>query len=164
MLFFWLEARGLAFGFDKPKGMYNVGMTRTLYIFECLINNLMDVVKRVDTWIPLYIMTSEKNHEDTTRFFEEQNYFGYKKEYIHFFKQRMAPSVDYNGKILMEAKDRISLSPNGNGGWYSSLAQSGLVKDMKKTGVEWLTVFSVDNVLQRMDASCLCGGCYSVWM
>lgn len=160
--------QGTRLGFDKPKGMYNVGVTRTLYIFECLMNNLMDVVKRVDAWIPLYIMTSEKNHEDTTRFFEEQNYFGYKKEYIHFFKQRMAPSVDYNGKILMEGKDRISLSPNGNGGWYSSLCQSGLVKDMKKTGVEWLTVFAVDNVLQRINdpayvgaviqSGCDCGG------
>ena len=76
--------QGTRLGFDKPKGMFNVGVTHTLYIFECLINNLMDVVKRVDAWIPLYIMTSEKNHEDTTRFFEEQNYFGYKKEYVYF--------------------------------------------------------------------------------
>lgn len=160
--------QGTRLGFDKPKGMFNVGVTRTLYIFECLIHNLMDVVKRVDTWVPLYIMTSEKNHEDTTRFFEEQNYFGYNKEYVHFFKQRMAPSVDYNGKLLMEAKDRLSLSPNGNGGWYSSLRRSGLTEDMKKKGVEWLTVFAVDNVLQRINdpayvgavirSGCDCGG------
>ncbi len=160
--------QGTRLGFDKPKGMFNVGVTHTLYIFECLINNLMDVVKRVDAWIPLYIMTSEKNHEDTTRFFEEQNYFGYKKEYVYFFKQRMAPSVDYDGKLLMEAKDRLSLSPNGNGGWYSSMRRSGLVETMKKNGVEWFTVFAVDNVLQRINdpayvgaviqSGCDCGG------
>ena len=33
-------------GFDKPKGMYNIGVTRELYIFECLINNVMEVVKK----------------------------------------------------------------------------------------------------------------------
>lgn len=160
--------QGTRLGFDKPKGMFNVGITHPLYIFECLIHNLMDVVKKADAWVPLYIMTSEKNHEDTTRFFEEHHYFGYKEEYVHFFKQRMAPSVDYDGKLLMEAKDRLSLSPNGNGGWYSSLRRSGLVEDMKKKGVEWLTVFAVDNVLQRINdpayvgaviqSGCDCGG------
>ncbi|MBR6908805.1 MAG: UDPGP type 1 family protein, partial [Lachnospiraceae bacterium] len=34
---------GTRLGSDNPKGMYNVGLTRELYIFECLINNLMDV-------------------------------------------------------------------------------------------------------------------------
>ena len=160
--------QGTRLGFDKPKGMFNVGIHRTLYIFQCLINNLMDVVKQVETWVPLYIMTSDKNHEDTTKFFEEQNYFGYNKEYVHFFKQRMAPSVDYDGKLFMEAKDRLSLSPNGNGGWYTSLRRSGLVEDMRKKGVEWLTVFAVDNVLQRINdpayigaviqSGCDCGG------
>ena len=37
---------GTRLGSDNPKGMYNVGITRELYIFECLINNMMDVVKR----------------------------------------------------------------------------------------------------------------------
>lgn len=160
--------QGTRLGFDKPKGMFNVGITRELYIFECLIHNLMDVVKQIDTWVPLYIMTSDKNHNDTVGFFEEKNYFGYNKEYIHFFKQDMAPSVDYNGKLLMEEKDRLSLSPNGNGGWFHSLQNAGLISQMKEIGIEWLTVFAVDNVLQRINdpayvgaiiaSGCDCGG------
>ena len=113
--------QGTRLGSDKPKGMYNIGITHPLYIFECLINNMMDVVKQAGAWMPLCIMTSEKNNDDTVAFFEEMNYFGYNKDYVNFFVQEMAPSVDYNGKIYMEGKDRISLSPNGNGGWFTSI-------------------------------------------
>ncbi len=142
--------QGTRLGFDKPKGMFNIGVTRELYIFECLINNLIDVVKRSGKWIPLYIMTSEKNNADTVNFFNEKNYFGYNSDYIEFFIQDMAPSVDFQGKILMENKYTISTSPNGNGGWFSSFARAGLLRKIKDTGVEWINVFAVDNVLQRI--------------
>ena len=142
--------QGTRLGFDKPKGMFNIGVSRELYIFECLISNLMDVVKQTGTWIPLYIMTSEKNHDDTVEFFEKMGYFGYNSEFVRFFIQDMAPSVDFNGKIYMEGKGRISMSPNGNGGWFSSLLRAGRMEDIKEKGVEWLNVFAVDNVLQRI--------------
>lgn len=142
--------QGTRLGFDKPKGMFNIGINRELYIFECLVNNLLDVVKKAGVWIPLYIMTSEKNNADTIAFFEEKNYFGYNSEYICFFVQDMAPSVDFNGKIYMESKSKISISPNGNGGWFSSMVRAGLLKDVKERGVEWINVFAVDNVLQRI--------------
>ncbi|WP_294750274.1 UDPGP type 1 family protein [uncultured Ruminococcus sp.] len=142
--------QGTRLGFDKPKGMFKIGVEQELYIFQCLINNLMDVVKLTGTWIPLYIMTSEKNNKDTIDFFEEKNYFGYAPEYIRFFIQDMAPSVDFDGKILMESRSKISVSPNGNGGWFSSLVRAGLLNDIRSKGVEWINVFAVDNVLQRI--------------
>ena len=142
--------QGTRLGFDKPKGMFKIGVEQDLYIFQCLINNLMDVVKLTETWIPLYIMTSERNNIDTVEFFKEKDYFGYNPGYIHFFIQDMAPSVDFDGKIIMESKSRISISPNGNGGWFSSLVRAGLLEDIKSKGVEWINVFAVDNVLQRI--------------
>lgn len=143
--------QGTRLGFDGPKGTFPIGVSRELYIFECLINNLMDVVKRVGAWVPLYIMTSEKNNEATVKFFNEHNFFGYDKDHVRFFIQEMAPSVGYDGKILLEGKDRISLSPNGNGGWFKSLVNAGCLDHMKEIGVEWLTVFAVDNVCQRIN-------------
>lgn len=143
--------QGTRLGFDGPKGTFPIGVTRELYIFECLINNLMDVVKRVGAWVPLYIMTSEKNNDATVKFFNEHNFFGYDKDHVRFFIQEMAPSVGYDGKILLEGKDRISLSPNGNGGWFKSLVNAGCLDHMKQIGVEWLTVFAVDNVCQRIN-------------
>lgn len=148
---------GTRLGSEEPKGMYNVGITRELYIFECLINNLMDVVRQADTWIHLFIMTSDKNHDATVGFLKEKNYFGYREEYVHFFRQEMAAATDYNGKIYLEEKGRLSTSPNGNGGWFISLKNSGLLELVHSEGIEWLNVFAVDNVLQRIADPCFVG-------
>lgn len=159
--------QGTRLGLDKPKGMLNVGITKERYLFEQLVDNLMEVVKKADAWIPLFVMTSEKNHADTTKFFQEHDYFGYNKDYVFFFVQEMAPSVSYDGRFLMEEKHKLSMSPNGNGGWFSSMAKAGLTDKLCELGVEWLNVFAVDNVLQKMadpvfigatlEAGCVCG-------
>ena len=141
---------GTRLGLDKPKGELNVGINRELCIFNCLINNLLEVTDKAKAYIPLYIMTSEKNNDETIRFFEEKNYFGYPSEYVNFFVQEMAPAVDFNGKLLLEAPGVLATSPNGNGGWFSSLYKAGLLDDINKRGVEWLNIFAVDNVLQRI--------------
>ena len=117
---------GTRLGSDAPKGVYNIGLTKDVFIFQRLIENLMDVVHAADTWIHLFIMTSDKNHEATTSFFKEKNYFGYNPDYVTFFMQDMAPATDYDGKVYMEAKNKISSSPNGNGGWFSSMMKWAL--------------------------------------
>jgi len=148
---------GTRLGSDDPKGMYNIGLTKEVYIFERIISNLMDVVKLADTWVHLFIMTSDKNHDKTVNFLTEKEFFGYNPKYIHFFRQEMAPASDYTGKVYMEAKYKISNSPNGNGGWFSSMAKGGILDIVKKEGVEWLNVFAVDNVLQRIADPCFIG-------
>lgn len=141
---------GTRLGSNDPKGMYNVGLTRDLYIFECLINNVMDVVKKCGNYIHFFVMTSDLNHESTTKFFKEKNYFGYPGEYVHFFKQEMAPCCDYKGNVLLERKDKVAVSPNGNGGWFLSMMRTGVLNIAKENGIEWLNVFAVDNVCQRI--------------
>ncbi len=148
---------GTRLGSDAPKGMYDIGLTRPVYIFQRLMENTMEVVKQSGAWIPFYIMTSDKNHEATVRFFEEHQYFGYDKEYISFFQQEMAPASDYEGRVYMEEKGKISTSPNGNGGWFVSMERSGIGKKAREAGVEWLNVFAVDNVLQRIADPCFVG-------
>ena len=148
---------GTRLGSDNPKGMFDIGLTKPVYIFERIISNLLDVVKETDTWIRLFIMTSEKNHDATVNFLKSKNYFGYKEDRIVFFKQDMAPACDYNGKLYMEAKARISTSPNGNAGWYSSMCRAGLDKILTDEGIEWIDIFAVDNVLQRICDPCFVG-------
>ena len=120
------------------------------YRNERLIGNLMDVVNQTGSYIHLFVMTSEKNHDKTVDFFEKMNYFGYDRDYVVFFKQEMAPAADYNGKIYMETKSRMATSPNGNGGWFTSMAKSGVLDIIHENGIEYLNVFAVDNVLQRI--------------
>ena len=148
---------GTRLGSDKPKGLYDIGLTRPVYIYQRLIENLFDVVKQTDTIVPLYIMTSDKNHDDTTTFLQEHDYFGYGKENVTFFKQEMAPASDYDGKVFLEEKDLIATSPNGNGGWYASMVRTGVAQAAKARGVEWLNIFNVDNPLQRIADPCFVG-------
>lgn len=148
---------GTRLGSDAPKGMYNIGITKPVYIFQRIIENLFEVVDYAKKWIHLFIMTSEKNHEMTVSFFKEKQFFGYDEKHIHFFKQDMAPASDYQGNIYLEEKGKIATSPNGNGGWYTSMANAGLSDFMKQEGIEWLNVFAVDNVLQRIADPCFIG-------
>lgn len=141
---------GTRLGVDGPKGAYDIGVTKPLYIFEQQMKNLQEVTEKCGVGVPLYIMTSDKNNEATIAFWKEHNYFGYLEADVKFFKQDMAPAVDYDGKIILERKDMPALSPNGNGGWFGSMMRAGLVEDLHKRGVEWLNFYAVDNVLQRI--------------
>ena len=148
---------GTRLGSDNPKGMYDIGITRPVYIFERLIENLMETVARAECYIHLFIMTSEKNNDATVEFFKDNDFFGYPSDYVHFFVQEMAAATDYNGKVYMEEKSRIATSPNGNGGWYVSLKKAGYDKVIEDNGIQWLNVFAVDNVLQRIADPCFIG-------
>ena len=114
------------------------------------MNNLMQVVKEVGVFIPLYIMTSISNKKETVGFFEAHQYFGYDKSYIKFFIQEMVPTVDFEGRVLMASNTELAMAPNGNGGWFSSMVLDGMLEDVHKRGIEWINVFAVDNVLQKM--------------
>ncbi|SFP70199.1 UDP-N-acetylglucosamine/UDP-N-acetylgalactosaminediphosphorylase [Butyrivibrio proteoclasticus] len=149
---------GTRLGSDNPKGMYDIGLTKHVYIFQRIIENLLDTVKQAGgTYLRLFIMTSEKNNDATINFLKEHNYFGYPEEKVTFFKQDMAPASDYEGKVYMEGKNRISTSPNGNAGWYSSMLKAGLRDLILEEGIEWIDIFAVDNVLQRIADPCFVG-------
>ena len=149
---------GTRLGSDNPKGMYDIGLTKHVYIFQRIIENLLDTVKQAGgAYIHLFIMTSEKNNDITISFLKEHNYFGYPEDKVTFFKQDMAPASDYNGKVYMEGKGRISTSPNGNAGWYASMLKAGLRDVILKEGIEWMDIFAVDNVLQRIADPCFVG-------
>ena len=148
---------GTRLGSDDPKCMYDIGITRPVYIMQRLMENLQEVTAAAGCGVPFLIMTSDRNHDKTVRFMEDHDYFGYDPDLVTFFRQDMAPAADYQGKIYMESMDSMSLSPNGNGGWFSSLQRAGILDRLKEAGVRWLNVFGVDNVLQRIADPCFIG-------
>jgi len=153
---------GTRLGSDNPKGMFNIGKTKDVYIFQRIFENLLDIVKVCGKPIPLFIMTSEKNNDITIEFIKSHNFFGYDPNYVKFFVQDMAPCVSLIGKILMENKHTIATSPNGNGGWFNSLLNNNEAKQMlQKFNIEWLNVFAVDNVLQKVADPLLIGATIS---
>ena len=142
--------QGTRLGVDKSKGLVDIGLTRPLYIFECLFRNLMEVTEQAGCAVPLYIMTSAINDEAIRDFLREKAYFGYPAEEVRFFEQETCPAVDPEGKILMASRSAMFMAPNGNGGWYKSMARAGITGELHREGIEWLNAFAVDNVLQRI--------------
>lgn len=141
---------GSRLGSENPKGMYNIGINKELYIFECQINTLLQVVHECGSWIYLFIMTSPINDLATKNFLAKKNYFGYNKDYIKFFIQDEFPVTDKSGKVLLTNKYTPASAPNGNGGWFLSMINCGLVDFCKEKNIKYFNVYAVDNVLQKM--------------
>ena len=142
--------QGTRLGSSLPKGMFNIGVTRTLTIFEQQMNNIKEVTERAGCMFHIFIMTSDLNDEATRQYFADCGYFGYDSNKIHFYKQKLAPACSEEGKVYLDMKYRVALSPNGNGGWYSSLVDAGYRQLLESEGIEWLNIYAVDNVLQRI--------------
>ena len=47
--------QGTRLGFSGPKGTFNVGETKDMFIFQLLIEHTLDIVKLADTWIHFFI-------------------------------------------------------------------------------------------------------------
>lgn len=142
--------QGTRLGHDGPKGTYDFGLPTHKSLFEVQCDGLKTMSMEAGRTIPWYIMTSDTNHQQTVSFFEDHNYFNYPKESVVFFKQTMIPMMDMDGRILLEGPDKILWGPNGNGGIFKSLVDSGCHEDMKKRGVEWVFICAIDNVLCKM--------------
>ena len=142
--------QGTRLGFNGPKATYMLDIGRQASIFEIMTQKLKEAKEKYGVYISWYIMTSEQNNDETVAFFEKNNYFGYDKNYIKFFKQGELPLLDENGKVILKEKDEIFMAPDGNGGIFRALGNSGILSEMRKNGVKYLAVGNVDNILIHM--------------
>ncbi|MCR5323617.1 MAG: UTP--glucose-1-phosphate uridylyltransferase [Lachnospiraceae bacterium] len=149
---------GTRLGSKGAKGMVNIGITKEVFIFQRLFENMLDVVREAGAWFHVFIMTSILNDADSREFLAQHDYFGYNSEYVHFYMQQMAPCLDLEGNMFLEAPDKIAMSPNGNGGFYSSLVGSECEPILHNGDIEFVNVFAVDNVLQRICDPVFIGG------
>src|SRR5699024_11705326 len=102
-------------------------------------------------------MTSDINHEETVSFFKEHAYFEVPEENIHFFKQEHFPPLSKDGELLLTPDKDIMLTPNGNGGIFASLKNSGMLEDMEARGVTTVFMNNVDNVVVKVLDQALVG-------
>ena len=142
--------QGTRLGHSGPKGTYDLGLPSHKSIFEILCDTLKRAQKEYGVYVYWYIMTSNENNRATVSFFEKNNYFGYPKEKISFFKQGELPMIDTNGKILVGEDGLIKLAADGHGGIFYSMRDDGVIEDMKEKGIEWVFIGGVDNVLVNM--------------
>jgi UDP-N-acetylglucosamine/UDP-N-acetylgalactosamine diphosphorylase len=139
--------QGTRLGFDGPKGAFPISPVREKTLFQLFAEQIRGTEARFDCRIPWYIMTSATNDAATQDFFKLHNFFSMRQEDVKFFQQGLMPAFDSQGKILLDQKSRISLSPDGHGGTLLALARTGMLEDMSRRGIEYVSYFQVDNPL-----------------
>ncbi|KAI9908076.1 hypothetical protein PsorP6_004621 [Peronosclerospora sorghi] len=158
--------QGTRLGFEGPKGMYDIGLLSQKSLFEIFVLRVLKVQElaqaRFDIEspkIPLLIMTSEMNHELTVTFFQEHQHFGLSSDQVHFFCQGTLPCFTNDGKFILESASQLARASDGNGGIYPALKRSGMLDLLLEQNVQYLHVFSVDNVLCKVVDPVFIGYC-----
>jgi UDP-N-acetylglucosamine/UDP-N-acetylgalactosamine diphosphorylase len=140
--------QGSRLGFEKPKGMYPVGPVSGASLFQIHAEKVLALSRRFGRPIPFLVMTSAATDTETRAYFEELGYFGLPAESVTFFQQGTMPAVcAKTGRLLLEARGRLFLSPNGHGGTLTALAEHGLLDKLQSRSVKHVYYFQVDNPL-----------------
>ena len=150
--------QGTRLGFDHPKGMYPIGELSERSLFQFVTDKIKALSSRYGYCVPLFIMTSPPVHDDTVKFFVENSNFGLSEDQLFFFCQGTMPAVDQtNGKILMQSKSELCLSPNGHGGMLSALKDSGVLVWCREHNISTLFYSQIDNPLSQIGDPLLLG-------
>ncbi|MCQ2101860.1 MAG: UDPGP type 1 family protein [Fibrobacter sp.] len=142
--------QGSRLGFEGPKGMFDIGLPSHKSLFQLQAERLQNLAAQVGHPIPWCIMTSPLNHEATVNFFTEHNFFGMDRQNIRFFEQGTICALTPDGKAVLDGEDHLALVPDGNGGCFRALAQSGTLAWLIERGVRYVFLYSVDNALCRI--------------
>ena len=149
--------RGSRLGQDGPKGCFPIAPLSAKSLFEIHAAKIHRLRLVHEVSIPCYIMTSTATDARTRDYFERESFFGLPPADIIFMKQGSLPVLDERGKLILEAPGRISLSPNGHGGCYEALRDSGALEDARSRGIEHIFYFQVDNPLVAIADPLFCG-------
>ena len=141
--------QGTRLGWDGPKGAFPVTPVRRRPLFQVFAEKILAAGRRYGRPLHWFIMTSHQNHAATEAFFAEHRCFGLERGRVHLFRQGRMPAVDFEGRILLETRSSLAMSPDGHGGALRALERSGAVDLMASEGIDTLSYFQVDNPLVR---------------
>lgn len=143
--------QGTRLGFDHPKGLFPIGPLSGRTLFQIFADRLRATAKRYGVRIPLYLMTSPATHDETVAYWKQNDYLGLSADDVTIFCQGTMPAVDSTtGKLLLEEKGSLALSPDGHGGTVAALSKSGCLEDAVARGIEVLSYVQVDNPIAAL--------------
>ncbi len=139
--------QGTRLGFDGPKGAFAISPVRNKPLFQLFGEQILATQRRYGAEIHWYVMTSPANDAATRAFFVERGFFGLAQGQVHCFQQGVMPAFGLDGRILLDQKHRLALSPDGHGGSLRALSESRMLADMTERGIAYISYFQVDNPL-----------------
>lgn len=138
--------QGSRLGFDHPKGMFPIGPKTDRTLFQIFAEQILARRQRYHAAIPWLIMTSDATHAETHTFLEEHNYFNLGQDSVFLFQQGSLPALDAaTGRILMNSRSELALSPDGHGGLVAALANAGLLNLLSQHNIRHLFYHQIDN-------------------
>ena len=144
--------QGTRLGVSYPKGMYDISLISHKTLLQLFAERLVSLqrLSKNSPPIPWLIMVNEETVDLMTNFFKENCYFSLDPSQLFIFPQAMLPALELDGKIILSEKHKISMSPNGNGGVYEGLVNSGGLRWLSDKGVKFLHICGIDNVLVKI--------------
>lgn len=142
--------QGTRLGYKGPKGTYMLNLKPIKKsLFQLMAEDIINTNRKYKTIIPWYIMTSEENDVQTQDFFASNNYFGYPKEKIFFFKQDRLPIIDIEGKLILQEPYLIKQASNGNGNVFTAMKKNKIIQHLENNNIKWISFGGIDNVLLK---------------
>lgn len=142
--------QGTRLGYEGPKGTFKITPVQQKPLFQLFTEQIIALSRRYSARIPLIIMTSFENDEETRTFFLDNDYFGIGKENIYFFQQGMLPTLTPDGKLIIKDRAQIAMNPDGHGGSLKALSESGILGRLLEDGYTELFYCQVDNPLVKI--------------
>ena len=142
--------QGSRLGYKGPKGTYEIEFdNEKKSLFQIMCEDLKRANEKFNVTIPWYIMTSEENDKQTKEYFELNNYWNYDKEKITFFTQGKLPLISTDKKLFLQESYHIKEVSNGNGNVFNSLKKHGIIEDLEKNNIKWISFGGIDNILLK---------------
>jgi len=138
--------QGTRLGFPGPKGCFPIGPgDRTL--FDLHAEALAAAGRESGRPIPWVLVVSPSTEGATAEHLRRRGLPGVDPGTVRLARQATVPALDREGRMLLEAPDRIAVSPDGHGGSLRALRDSGALAWFRGLGVEEVSCFQVDNPL-----------------
>ena len=142
--------QGTRLGYKGPKGTYKLDLKpEKKSLFQIMCEDIKMANSMYDVTIPWYIMTSTENDEQTKRFFEENNYWGYPKKAIKFFTQGKLPIITVDKKLILQELYLVKEASNGNGNVFESMKKHEILDELESKNIKWVSFGGIDNVLLK---------------
>lgn len=137
--------QGTRLGFSGPKGCFPLMPLSQMTLFEIFARKLLRAGRQYGRVPPLYVMVSRQNEAQTREFFEAHRFWGLDPSRVHFFAQGEMPSLDAQGRLVLESPGSLFMGPDGHGGVLAALQKTGCLEEMHSAGVSTISYFQVDN-------------------